>query len=243
MTTVLTISSDRIVPERDEILKLQGVPAEAGDGSGIKALLNEAERLFYELAEPAAVFREISITVFRKVFHGEGHNEKRTAVGDIFPRANGLALFAVTTGRPLCERIRDLFSENEYAPALMLDSYASVGTDMCADVVQEGFESSCESVRKQDDESAVMRFSPGYCGWHISGQKKLFDYLEASKIGISLNESFMMDPVKSISGLVISAPYAAFYFRDNYSFCGACRDHSCRERLRVLSRLRHGARK
>jgi len=241
VTAVFTISSDRIVPDIDEVLKLQGVPEKAVNDERIIKLINDAGMIFNELAEPSAVFREISIPGFRKVFHGEGLNEKRTPVGDIFPVANELALFAVTTGRPLCERIRDLFSENEYALALMLDCYASVGTDRWADVVQEGFESSFGTVQKKGDECAVMRFSPGYCGWHISGQKKLFDYLEASKIGISLNPSFMMDPVKSISAVIITAPYAHFDFRDDYAFCASCRDHACRKRLSTLNRRRRDA--
>ena len=33
-----------------------------------------------------------------------------------------------------------------------------------------------------NDTTGVLRYSPGYCGWHISGQRKLFDVLEPSRL-------------------------------------------------------------
>ena len=46
------------------------------------------------------------------------------------------------------------------------------------------------------------RFSPGYCGWNIKGQKELFSLLPENYCKISLTNSFLMNPVKSISGII-----------------------------------------
>lgn len=47
------------------------------------------------------------------------------------------------------------------------------------------------------------RFSPGYCGWHVSQQPLLFSlFPEKNPCGITLTESCLMMPVKSVSGIV-----------------------------------------
>jgi hypothetical protein len=76
-----------------------------------------------------------------------------------------------------------------------------------------------------------LRYSPGYCGWHISGQRKLFDFLKPETIGISLRESHLMEPLKSVSGVVIVGPAGIHAFQDEYPFCERCKTHGCRERI------------
>lgn len=50
------------------------------------------------------------------------------------------------------------------------------------------------------------RFSPGYCDWEAgAGQKELFSFLNPEKIGLNLLDSFMMSPMKSITGIIIAA--------------------------------------
>ena len=46
------------------------------------------------------------------------------------------------------------------------------------------------------------RYSPGYCGWNVSDQHKLFSFLPANFCGITLNNSAMMIPIKSVSAVV-----------------------------------------
>lgn len=46
------------------------------------------------------------------------------------------------------------------------------------------------------------RFSPGYCGWKLTEQKKLFALLGGNPCGIHLSDSCLMMPEKSISGIV-----------------------------------------
>ena len=82
--------------------------------------------------------------------------------------------------------------------------------------------------------TGVLRYSPGYCGWHISGQRRLFDYLDPGQIGITLRESFLMDPLKSVSGVLIAGPREIHRFTDDYDFCDQCDTRGCRQRLRAL---------
>lgn len=45
-------------------------------------------------------------------------------------------------------------------------------------------------------------YSPGYCGWPISDQTKLFALFSDKNCGIRLSETCLMDPIKSISGII-----------------------------------------
>ena len=45
-------------------------------------------------------------------------------------------------------------------------------------------------------------YSPGYCGWHVREQKLLFSLFPDEPCGIKLNTSCLMNPVKSVSGIV-----------------------------------------
>ena len=93
-------------------------------------------------------------------------------------------------------------------------------------------------VQKQSGEfgpsDGALRFSPGYCGWHITAQRKLFDLLDPDETVISLNESCLMSPLKSISGVLVIGRKEIFDFDDSFPFCSTCSDHSCRERIRAV---------
>ena len=91
------------------------------------------------------------------------------------------------------------------------------------------------------DDHTVLGYSPGYCGWHISGQRKLFDYLRPDAIGISLNTSCMMNPLKSVSGVLVTAEPDAHRFKPRFSYCPECKDRSCVERMQQLPNTRRRA--
>jgi hypothetical protein len=79
--------------------------------------------------------------------------------------------------------------------------------------------------------STLLRYSPGYCGWDITGQRALFAALHPEEIGIRLNESCLMEPVKSISGVMVAGPAEIHEFNNDYPFCSECRTKDCRRRI------------
>ena len=82
--------------------------------------------------------------------------------------------------------------------------------------------------------SGTVRYSTGYCGWHMSGQKKLFGFLHPEDIGIMLLDSYLMKPLKSISGVIVVGEKEIHRFKDSYPFCSDCKTHSCRKRIKAL---------
>jgi hypothetical protein len=46
------------------------------------------------------------------------------------------------------------------------------------------------------------RYSPGYCGWNVAEQHNIFKLLPENFCDIKLTPSALMDPVKSVSGII-----------------------------------------
>jgi hypothetical protein len=70
------------------------------------------------------------------------------------------------------------------------------------------------------------RYSPGYCGWDVAEQHKLFRLVPGNFCGIRLTESALMDPIKSISGIIGIGENVKF----NKYTCNLCDFKNCRYR-------------
>lgn len=223
-----------VQPTRAAVFENQGIPVDGQPREDIETLYTSAMGLLTEVGLPVGVWAEISAADFETVYRGEGLNEPRTPVGDIFSRATDLALFCVTLGSRIGQEIQDRFSSNDFAVAAMLDSVASAAADTLAELVENDYRESLEESRPIDSDTGVLRYSPGYCGWHISGQEKLFGFLQPEQIGVTLSETFLMQPLKSVSGVLIAGPAAIHDFANSYPFCSLCETQGCRRRIRSL---------
>ena len=76
--------------------------------------------------------------------------------------------------------------------------------------------------------SAVLAYSPGHRGWHVSGQRALFAALSPEEIGITLNSSCLMQPLKSVSGVLVAGHPDVHDFDDDFPFCSECSTRDCR---------------
>jgi hypothetical protein len=178
---------------------------------------------------------EVSIAEFAEIFKGNGLNELDTPLGKIFPRASHLALVAFTLGLEICLEIQEQLNTHNFALGYMLDAVSSYSADKGAGAAQEIFLNLLSSSGQVDARTRALLYSPGYCGWHISGQQKLFEYLTPEEIGIHLNKSFLMTPLKSISGVLVAGNKEIHRFKNSYPFCARCRTVNCRERIAQVS--------
>ncbi|MCP4705520.1 MAG: hypothetical protein GY865_13045 [candidate division Zixibacteria bacterium] len=229
MLSVFEIDIQQTCPCESDILKAQGIPSNIKPEPKIIELAQKSISIYNQLAKPKALIKEISVEQFEVIYFGDGRNDDDTPLEDIYKLSNKLALFAVSIGEDICQKISELFEQNDYALASMLDSAASEGVENTTISVEQSCAINWET-NNSDSFEVVTRFSPGYCGWHISGQKKLFDLISPETIGIKLSENFLMEPIKSISGVLIAGKKEIFDFSDNYSFCADCADHSCQKR-------------
>lgn len=232
MRNVITIPLDEVVPPRSAVLNALGIPDERSVDQRTIQLADDGVSVYRELVAPTGIVTDISTEDFEVVYNGEAHNDGETPLGDIFRQSDSLALFAVTIGEPVSERIMRLFDDNDFPLGSALDAAASEGAELAAQALESHYADFLKKSDGLDSSNGVLRFSPGYCGWHISAQKKLFDRLNPGEIGISLRESFLMQPLKSISGVIICGRKEIFDFDDSFPFCADCETRECRERIR-----------
>jgi hypothetical protein len=231
MRELVRFAAADVVPPTDVVLRGMGLQEGSALSAAAQELLQSARGICAELAEPCGVFEEISAEDFAEVFPGEGKNAPATPLEKIFPQAEGLALFAATLGEPTSQRIAELFETNEFALAYMLDTVASEATDQTGRILGAHYLGRLRRTRRASNDSRVLPYSPGYCGWDVTGQGKLFARLEPAEAGVSLSQSFLMQPLKSVSGVLVAGPAGIHRIRADYPFCEACARRECVERM------------
>ena len=137
-----------------------------------------------------------------------------------------MALYAVTLGGKVTSQIDDLFQTHDFALGMMLDSACSVAADNASHLMERYFYEKLERANG----CSILGYSPGYCGWHVSAQKKLFAYLEPERIQLFLNSSYLMHPLKSVSGVLVAGNREIHDFDASFTFCKECKNRTCQDR-------------
>jgi hypothetical protein len=226
---IVRFAKTEAVPEAREVLAAQGLPEGDALAPRLRRLLDEAMSTAAALVEPRAVCEELSTERFEDVLAPLEIPSEDLAVGRVYPRAHALALFVATLGEPLPARIRQLFDDDALAQAWMLDAVASAGADLLGGRLAERYRQGL--VARGMNGVRVLPYSPGYCGWPTRGQRPLFDALRPEEIGVTLNDSCLMSPIKTVSGVLVAGPGEAHKFRPDFPFCDACPTRECGRRM------------
>ncbi len=234
METILKIDSEQIIPAEKSIIDFLGNGDVIKLSESIDNILKVTLKEFSGLLNPAGILKEISLKKFGEIFAGENENNEDCPIENIYLNSDNLALFVVTIGNKVSKTIKQHFANGNYAEGYILDAVASCAADKTAQLLEHHYLDFLISNNKFGKERALLRYSPGYCGWQITGQKKLFEELEPERIGITLNSSYLMQPIKSISGVMIAGNKNIHFFENNFSFCADCKTISCKERMKKI---------
>jgi hypothetical protein len=235
MRQVVDVTARDCMPDLEAVLHKEANGVAPPDR--LRRLFSHALEHFERLAAPAAMIAETTTEGFAAIYRGEGLNAPSTPLAEIYPRAQKLAVFAATVGDDLSEEIGLLFKRDEPALGYALDVLASEATNTLAEVTTQRFRSLLLARGAVAEDVRVLPYSPGYCGWHVSGQRRLFEALQPAAIGIRLGSSFLMRPLKSVSGVIVAGPPAVHRFRPTYPFCDDCTTHECRGRMASVLRV------
>jgi hypothetical protein len=109
-------------------------------------------------------------------------------------------LYVVTVGEAADQIIKQYSQNNQPLEAFVLNSLAAALADTLAECLQRYLEAQFKTVLHQ---KKLHRYSPGYHDWKLADQQIIFAVLNATQnIGVKLNESFLMYPLKSTSGIM-----------------------------------------
>jgi hypothetical protein len=113
-------------------------------------------------------------------------------------KSDAIAIFLCTAGEEIGIRSRKAMQERDLLKVYIFDVVGSEIVEAAADLMQNALEKSVNS----SGQKITNRYSPGYCGWDVAEQHKLFQLLPDNFCNIRLTPSALMDPVKSVSGFI-----------------------------------------
>ena len=141
----------------------------------------------------------------RIVYHQMKHSEQ-------------IAVFVCTAGDGISHWSKQIMSSDPLK-GFIADILGSVVVETAIETIQQKLSDEMQ----QAGLKITNRYSPGYCGWFTQEQHKLFSLLPKENCGISLTESALMLPIKSVSGFIGIGANVRF----NPYTCQLCDAKSC----------------
>jgi len=109
-----------------------------------------------------------------------------------------IAVLVSTAGQSISRLSGELITSGEFLKGYIVDVIGSIVAEQAADFAEKEI----TKIAQTHLHGITNRLSPGYCGWDVSEQHKLFSLLPDNFCGITLTESALMVPIKSISAVI-----------------------------------------
>ena len=184
------------------------------------------EELLKESEEISKIKAQYSIFIDVKFNNENKSVEIKNVVFDIkkivfsqIKKSDSLAIFLCTAGGEIGIRSRKAMQERDMLRGYIYDVIGSEAVEAAADLMQDDLEKAAKSIGLK----ITNRYSPGYCDWNVAEQHKLFELMPHNFCGIRLTDSALMDPVKSVSGIIGIGENVRF----NPYTCGMCDMKDC----------------
>jgi len=117
-------------------------------------------------------------------------------------KMESVAIFACTAGAGIGDYSKELMHDGDFIKGYIADVVGSEIVESAMDKIQNEL----ELQMKYHQLHVTDRYSPGYCGWSVAEQHKLFSFFPNDFCGISLTPSSLMHPIKSVSGVIGIGP-------------------------------------
>lgn len=164
---------------------ISGVLEEAALACSIEAAYSIFNDVKFDASAKSVRINDIDFNINNIVYH----QIKKSA---------SVAVFVCTAGHGTGVRSKQAMKEGDLLKGYLFDIIGTEIVEAATDLMQNELE---REVR-QSGERITNRYSPGYCGWNVSEQHKLFRLIGDDSCGITLNQSALMVPVKSVSGFI-----------------------------------------
>lgn len=138
------------------------------------------------------------------------------------------ACFVCTAGEEYQAYQDRLMAEGDMVRVFIADALGSLIAERTADAMEQSLQSSIDKLHWH----RTNRFSPGYCGWHVSQQQTFFRHFHEqplppnTTLGVHLTPSSLMIPIKSVSGIIGLGEQVRYH---PYT-CGICNKKDCYKR-------------
>lgn len=152
--------------------------------------------------ETAMILKEVSQWLRPQFSYFVVNKQPDFEMGNIILRqlrgSEAFALFICTSGLKFETYQQRLKEQGDMVRVFIADALGSVIAEKCADQMEKALQESIDKLGWKH----TNRFSPGYCGWHVSQQQLLFPLFQGHTCGVTLTDSSLMLPIKSVSGII-----------------------------------------
>ena len=152
--------------------------------------------------ETAMILKEVSQWLRPQFSYFVVNKQPDFEMGNIILRqlrgSEAFALFVCTSGLEFETYQHRLKEQSDMVRVFIADALGSVIAEKCADQMEKALQESIDKLGWKH----TNRFSPGYCGWHVSQQQLLFPLFQGHTCGVKLTDSSLMIPIKSVSGII-----------------------------------------
>lgn len=199
MISFMTESVSKIGTDKKMACRFMGCGKEPLS-EALEELYEECLELYMQTADLKAVYRKTSVS-----FGGDNEvifdfgSVKSESLRKNLEGCKSAYIFAATVGAQVDRTMKRLSLISE-ADAMVYSCIASSGVECWCDFINE---------KLSENRTLKPRFSPGYGGVSLEIQRNIFDFLDVQrKIGVSLTDSLMMVPVKSVTAIIgiVGAP-------------------------------------
>jgi hypothetical protein len=202
-----TVLGYKVGEDRELVTSLiEEILAESRDISNIKAQFTVFNDIQFDDNSKSVEIDKIKFQIKKIVF------------GQV-KKSDSIAVFLCTAGEEIEIRSRKAMQERDFLKGYIYDVVGSEIVEAAADLMQAELEKSM----LDSGEKITNRYSPGYCGWDVEEQHKLFKLMPENYCGIKLTPSALMDPVKSISGIIGIGKDV----KNNPYICRLCNQNDC----------------
>ncbi len=188
----LSKSGSEIEPDKKEACRYMGVKGEAVTEQTEKVY----NRLLSEIkaqVSPKAVFTEVDISLSGGAVDFGFMKIENQSLYKNLSGCSSAVVFAATLGAS-ADRLIMRCQKLSAAEGMICDCIASAAIEAWCDEV---------NLTAVGDRQAKPRFSPGYAGVSLEYQKDILAFLDAEKkLGITLGDSMMMSPLKSVTAFI-----------------------------------------
>jgi hypothetical protein len=145
------------------------------------------------------IFNNISFKPAKNLLYVNGNDfEIQKIIYQQLKKSDAVALFLCTAGPDIGDYADRQMKQGNLLDGYILDIIGSEIVEAAMDKMQDELEQHFQLQGLQ----ISNRYSPGYCGWNVSEQQKLFSLFPENFCGVTLTPHSLMQPVKSVSGII-----------------------------------------
>lgn len=208
MPTITNIEKEKLIPNHMETARYLGYSKLNAPEEEIFALIEQAATQMHKIINPKAVFQDFQLEI---TFPTENQNQENPIIKlkdtnfqlqskDLYnnlKNCHKVYLLACTLG----PQVDSLIRKTQFTDQVMAAVFQATGAMYIEEVV-DFVNNQIKEMEIQNGNFTKPRFSPGFGDVSLEVQKDFFSLLPCSKIGLTLMDTLIMTPEKSVTAFV-----------------------------------------